>query len=71
MAKLRAEMGCPDDLTVEDLMAEMARLVLATDADGKVAGRKPVDGSIYKVVVAERDGGATVDRPHRTPIDSR
>ncbi len=71
MAKLRAEMGCPDDVTAEDLIAEMVRLVLATDADGNVAGRKPVDGSIYKVVVAERDGGATVEgETGSEPIDA-
>ncbi len=71
-AKLRAELSCPDDVTVEDLMVEMARLVLASDVDGRVAGRKPVDGSIYKVVVAERDSGATVESETGSePIDAR
>ncbi len=75
LAELRAEMGCPDDLSVEDLMVEIARLVFASDTDGQVAGRKPVDGSVYKVAVtgsrtqsnAEAPGPRTRP-PHRPCI---
>jgi hypothetical protein len=49
--KLRAESGYESDVTDTDVLMEMARLLLASDADGSVPGRRPVDGSIFKVVV--------------------
>jgi hypothetical protein len=56
--KLRAESGYDTDVTDTDILMEMARLLLASDADGSVPGRRPVDGSIYKVVIRSEDTGA-------------
>ncbi len=36
-ARMRNEMGDPDHVTVGDLLVEMSRRVLATDADGRGA----------------------------------
>jgi hypothetical protein len=55
--KLRAESGYESDVTDTDILMEMARLLLASDADGSVPGRRPVDGSIFKVVVRREEAG--------------
>ncbi len=69
VAKLRAEMGCPEELSLEEVMVEMARMVLVSEADGSMPGRTPVDGSLYKVVVAEQ--GSTVEGEDGSePIDA-
>lgn len=50
-AKLRAECGEEVELTDADVLREMLRLVLASDADGSVPGRKAVDGGPFRVIV--------------------
>ena len=52
-AKLRAEHGAGSQVSDEDLLHEMMQMVLSSDCDGSVPGRKSVDGSIYKVVISE------------------
>jgi len=47
--KLQAELGTT--LSDAEAMRLMSQQTLASDADGTVKGRVPVDGSIYKVVV--------------------
>ena len=47
--KLRAEIG--GGVSDEELLEELVRLFLSSDADGSVKGRKAVDGSLYRVVV--------------------
>ncbi|MCC6783029.1 MAG: HNH endonuclease [Planctomycetes bacterium] len=51
--KLRAELGDDDQLRDVDLLLEMLRLVLASDADGSVPGRRPVDGGPFRVILRE------------------
>lgn len=51
-AKLQAELGRA--VTDDDVFAEGVRLLLASTADGSVPGRRPVEGSLYKVVVPEQ-----------------
>ena len=68
-AKLRAENPGGDELTDEELLFQMLQMVLASDADGSVPGRKAIDGSIYKVVVREtEEGGAVVTEDGDEPI---
>lgn len=50
-AKLRAEFGDDAEFRDIDILKEMLRLVLASDAEGSVAGRRPVDGGPFRVVV--------------------
>jgi hypothetical protein len=58
-AKLAAETDFATDVKDVDALMEMVRLVLASDADGSVPGRKPIDGSSYKVVLrSSNDPGA-------------
>ena len=58
-AKLLAELPCGDELRDADIATEMLRLVLESDADGSVPGRKPVEGGAFRVLVEESD--AAVD----------
>jgi hypothetical protein len=50
-AKLEQELG--RRVGQAEFFEEVARLLLASDADGTVPGRKKVDGSVFRVVVAE------------------
>ncbi|MCP4039340.1 MAG: HNH endonuclease, partial [bacterium] len=52
-AKLAAELGRA--VTDDDLLREMLELFLRSDADGTVPGRKKIDGSLYRVVVAREE----------------
>ena len=54
-AKLLAELPCGDELRDADIATEMLRLVLASDADGSVPGRKAVEGGAFRVLVEERE----------------
>ena len=61
-AKLSAEVGAP--LDNRGALAAMIDLVLATDADGTVPGRKRVDGSGFVVHVhTDAGGGLSVETP--------
>ena len=57
-AKLQAELGYADELRDADIITEMLRLVLASDADGTVPGRTAVDGGPFRVLVREGDANA-------------
>jgi hypothetical protein len=75
-AKLRDELGVGgcDDIRDEDLLLEMLQLVLRTDREGNVAGRKGVDGSLYRIMIqepAESGQGAVLTEDGREPIDER
>ena len=75
-AKLRDELGVGgcDDVRDEDLLLEMLQLVLRTDREGNVPGRKGVDGSLYRVMIQEpTEGGhgAVLTEEGREPIDER
>src|SRR5688572_11270937 len=48
-AKLSAELGRV--VTDDELLSELVRMLLSSDADGSVPGRKAVDGSLFRVVV--------------------
>jgi len=52
-AKLRAEWGDDAEIRDIDILHEMLRLVLASDAEGKVPGRKAVDGGAFRVLVRD------------------
>ena len=52
-SKLRAEFGDDAELRDVDILKEMLRLVLASDAEGRVPGRKPVEGGPFRVLVRE------------------
>ncbi|MBI5852080.1 MAG: HNH endonuclease, partial [Planctomycetes bacterium] len=52
-AKLRAEFGDDPELRDLDILDEMLRLVLASDVEGRVPGRKPVEGGPFRVLVRE------------------
>ncbi|MBI5852406.1 MAG: hypothetical protein HZB39_15430, partial [Planctomycetes bacterium] len=55
--KLRMEFGGDAERRDSDVLRELLRLVLASDATGSVPGRVPVDGGPFRVVV--REGAAT------------
>ncbi len=57
--KLQAELG--GGVSDEELLEELVRLFLSSDADGSVKGRKAVDGSLYRVVVQTGEGRSAVD----------
>ena len=57
-AKLLAELPCGDELRDADIATEMLRLVLASDADGSVPGRKAVEGGAFRVVAEEREAAS-------------
>ncbi len=52
-AKLRAECGDDVELRDADILGEMLRLVLASDADGRVPGRRVVEGGAFRVLVKD------------------
>ena len=52
-AKLRAECGDDAELRDVDILKEMLRLVLASDAEGRVPGRKAVEGGPFRVLVRD------------------
>lgn len=52
-AKLRAECGEAVELTDADVLRELLRLMLASDSDGSVPGRKAVDGGPFRVIVRD------------------
>jgi hypothetical protein len=62
-AKLCAERGIDDGVNDFELLEEMLDMVLSSDADGSVPGRRPVNGSVYKVVVRATERGASVLTP--------
>ena len=51
-AKLQAELG--QAVTDDEVFAEAVRLLLASSADGSVPGRRPVDGSLFRVTLPEQ-----------------
>ena len=55
-AKLLDEGGFEEGVRDVDVVMEMAELVLASDAEGNVPGRRKVDGSLYRVILAKGDG---------------
>jgi hypothetical protein len=58
-AKLAAETGRV--ITDAELLGELLRLFLASQADGTVPGRKRVDASLFRVVVRAGSGGERSD----------
>ena len=70
-AKLRAELAPSGDGPIpdEELILEMARMVLLSDADGTVPGRRAVDGGMFKVVVREGDAPVIVGEDGVEPLD--
>ena len=59
--KLQAELG--RIVTDEELLREALALILSSDADGTVPGRKKVDGSRFRVVVQGPQGGREERQP--------
>ena len=57
-AKLQAELDNGDELRIADIIAEMARLVLASKADGTVPGRTPVEDGPFRVLAREGDANS-------------
>ncbi|HEX6245443.1 MAG TPA: HNH endonuclease, partial [Polyangiales bacterium] len=68
-AKLSAELGRV--VTDNELLSELVRMLLSSDADGTVPGRKAVDGSLFRVVVqASEDAAAENARAFAAPADA-
>src|SRR5688572_9791498 len=68
-AKLSAELGRV--VTDHELLSELVRMLLSSDADGTVPGRKAVDGSLFRVVVQEvEDAADTSPRAFDAPVDA-
>ena len=52
-SKLRAELGGGPGIRDLDILEEMLRLVLASDAEGNVPGRKAIKGGAFQVLVRD------------------
>ena len=63
-AKLAAELG--REVTDDELLRESVRLLLSSEADGSVPGRKRVDSSLFRVLVQPSDTSGAGQHAART-----
>ncbi len=69
LAKKKLSEECGRTLSDAECLEAMGAMVLSTDADGNIEGRKRVSSSIYKIVlVPEKEGGSLTTATEAGPI---